>query len=212
MGWGVIAHIDSLQEDADFWVRWIDRLHPDERGAIARGEIGVVKRPFSPDWIVGEWMEVASNLWLKPQAPRYTHRGWRIAFDLRDFRARLPRRTPGMYEPPELDHLGYPIAHDKEAIDAATEDGNYTPAHALAVPEIDEEPDELAQRRIRQKARKVERETIGDLLVTLEDLRSAVKERLEMNPDAVRIMGRDAWALRTKIDSVERRLKRRHAA
>jgi hypothetical protein len=48
--------------------------------------------------------------------------------------------------------------------------------------------------------------------VALEDLRSAVNERLAKNPEARKLMGRDAWALKSKIDSVERRLRRRHAA
>lgn len=72
--------------------------------------------------------------------------------------------------------------------------------------------DEVSQARITRDARERDRESIGELLVALEDLRAAVKKRLEGNPEAVRIMGRDAWALRSKIDSVERRLKRRHAA
>lgn len=79
-------------------------------------------------------------------------------------------------------------------------------------PEAGEAVDEFTQRKITEAAKVREREAIGDLLVTLEDLRSAIRDRLETNPEAVRIMGRDAWALRSKIDSVERRLKRRHAA
>lgn len=80
-------------------------------------------------------------------------------------------------------------------------------------PEMEPEAvDEFTQRRITEQARARDRESVGELLAALEDLREAVKDRLEMNPDARRIMGRDAWALRSKIDSVERRLKRRHAA
>ncbi len=60
-------------------------------------------------------------------------------------------------------------------------------------------------------ARERELQSVGELYVVLEELRSAVSERLENNPEARRLMGRDAWALRCKIDSIERRLKRRVA-
>lgn len=212
LGREVIEHIDRLEDDAVFWERWMDRLHPDEKAALAYGEIGIIKRPVEPTWAVGEWMEVASNLWLRPHRPKYTHRGWRITFDLRDFRVNLVRRVPTMFEPPELDSQGYPVAHDKDAIEHARIDGNYTAAHALSVEGADESMDEFTQRRLTDRTRKAEREEIDRLYIVLEDLRSAVKERLEGNPEAVKIMGRDAWALRSKIDSVERRLKRRRAA
>jgi len=78
--------------------------------------------------------------------------------------------------------------------------------------EAGEAVDAFTQRKFTRDARKRELEATGELLAALEDLRAAVKERLEMNPEAIAIMGRDAWALRSKIDSIERRLKRRQAA
>lgn len=50
-----------------------------------------------------------------------------------DERPTLPRRVPGMFEPPELDQDGFPVPHTKEAIAAATIDGNYTQSPEQAV-------------------------------------------------------------------------------
>lgn len=130
-----VRELDRLEADAEFWVKFAERLHPDEVRAVVAGDIGIIKRPLKPEWAVGEWMELASNFWIKPHEPKFTHRGWRITYDIRDFRVRLVRRVPAMFEPPDLDALGYPIEHDVEAIKAATQDGNYTSAAALAVPE-----------------------------------------------------------------------------
>lgn len=70
-----------------------------------------------------------------------------------DSRATLPRRTPGMFEPPETDAEGFPIPHTKEAIAAATIDGNYCQGSAQAVPDVAEEVDVEYRRVLGTKAR-----------------------------------------------------------
>lgn len=64
---------------------------------------------------------------------------YRGRYDVIDMRATLPRRTPKMFEPPETDENGDPIKHSKEAIAAATVDGNYCQGSAQAVPDVAEE-------------------------------------------------------------------------
>jgi hypothetical protein len=68
------------------------------------------------------------------------------------------------------------------------------------------------QKRITQESRRKQQAALDDMFVALEELRSAVNTRLANNPEARKLMGRDAWALKSKIDAVERRLRRRHAA
>lgn len=136
-----VAHLKRIHDEADFWEPWMDRLHPDERRAIAAGEIAVIRRPLEPWWLVGDWLDVASNLWLKPHKAKFTRADngtikYRIEFDLRDFRVTLPREVPQMFEPPELDDQGKPIPPSPDAIEAATIDGNYTAAAELAVPNV----------------------------------------------------------------------------
>lgn len=70
-----------------------------------------------------------------------------------DQRATLPRRTPGMFEPPETDEHGYPIPPTKEAIAAATIDGNYCQGSGQAVPDVGEEVDVEYRRVLGTKAR-----------------------------------------------------------
>lgn len=78
--------------------------------------------------------------------------------------------------------------------------------------EAGEAVDDFTQRRITKESRENQRKAIEELFIVLEDLRGAVNERLAGNPEARKLMGRDAWALKSKIDAVERRLRRRHAA
>lgn len=207
----VVEHMDRLQVDADFWEKWMDRLHPDERRFLVNGWIGQIKRPVEPTWAVGEWMEVATNFWVKPAKPRFTHRGWRIALEFKDFRVRLMRRVPAMYELPELDDLGYPIAHDKEAIDAATEDGNYTASHALAVPDSDETMDPFTHRKITERTRAAERDKANAVILAAEDVRQAIRERAERSPEFRKLAGRSLYRIGAELDRVVKNAKR-HAA
>jgi hypothetical protein len=211
----LLTELERDLEDADFWERWQNCLHPDEARAIASGEIGVIRRRFEPDWTPGEWIDVASNLWLCPEAPKFTPRkriGWRIAFRLRDFRVRIPRRTPGMFEAPETDDDGRPIPPGPTAIEAARLDGSYTAAHALAVPECDESIDELAQRRIDLRAREQITRRIGDDIAAMEEVRSALDDLLKKRPHMTSTIGRELWQIRGRIDAAKKNLKRRQAA
>jgi hypothetical protein len=75
-----------------------------------------------------------------------------------DRRATLPRRTPPMEEPPETDAEGFPIPHTKEAIAAATIDGNYCQGSAQAVPDVAEEVDIQYRRVLGVRKRKEDME------------------------------------------------------
>lgn len=75
-----------------------------------------------------------------------------------DQRATLPRRTPGMFEPPETDAEGFPIPHTKEAIAAATIDGNYCQGSSQAVPDVAEEVDVQYRRVLGVRKRKEDME------------------------------------------------------
>jgi len=78
---------------------------------------------------------------------------YRCRYMVIDRRAALPRRTPGMFEPPETDAEGFPIPHTKEAIAAATVDGNYCQGSSQAVPDVGEEVDIQYRRVLGTKAR-----------------------------------------------------------
>jgi hypothetical protein len=137
-GWAFIRELDQLFDEADFWEKWASRLNPEERKGIVQGDSGVIRRPVEPEWPALEWMQLASNFWIKPHRPKFTHKGWRITFDIRDFRVRMPRRVPQMFEPPELDSFGDPIPPTPDAIESARLEGNYTSSAELAVPDVGE--------------------------------------------------------------------------
>lgn len=92
----------------------------------------------------GQEVELTSNVSLIVHRITTTKGGdHRCRYAVRDFRETLIRRTPKMHEPPERDQHGFPIPHTKEAIAAATIDGNYTQDPRQAVsstgPEVDVE-------------------------------------------------------------------------
>jgi hypothetical protein len=138
----VLRFIDA-QERA--WTPWLDRLTPEERSWITTSSVGLIKRPFLPSWRVGEWLEVASNLRIQVTEIRWRRDGYITLFRVQDFRPNFVRRVPQMFEPPEVDEYGSPIAPTKEAIEEARLKGSYTASHALAVPDCDEAPTDDAQ-------------------------------------------------------------------
>jgi hypothetical protein len=81
---------------------------------------------------------VAITVYRIKQTKGGDHRG---LYTVDDDRPALPRRTPQMFEPPETDANGDPIAHTAAAIAAASIDGNYTQDPKQAVtgvgPEVD---------------------------------------------------------------------------
>jgi hypothetical protein len=86
----------------------------------------------------------------------------RCRYTVIDRRAALPRRTPGMFEPPETDAEGFPIPHTKEAIAAATIDGNYCQGSSQAVPDVGEEVDIQYRRVLGVRKRKADMEKEPD--------------------------------------------------
>jgi hypothetical protein len=103
----------------------------------------------------GQEVELTSNVSLIVIRVTKTKGGdHRCRYSVRDFRETLIRRTPKMHEPPERDQYGYPIPHTKEAIAAATVDGNYTQDPRQAVPSTGPEVDVEYRRVLGVRKRK----------------------------------------------------------
>jgi hypothetical protein len=114
------------------------------------------------------------------------------------------------------DNWTYRISDFRNAYMGKTGGLTSIPSKALATRGEDGYEDPVVepefQKRITQESRRKQQAALDDMFVALEELRSAVNTRLANNPEARKLMGRDAWALKSKIDAVERRLRRRHAA
>lgn len=78
--------------------------------------------------------------------------------------------------------------------------------------EAGEAIDEFTQRRFTAEARIRDQAALGELLSAMEDVRAALDERVKANPDAAKVIGRELWQLRGRIDAAKARLKRRMAA
>lgn len=127
-----------------------------------------------------------------------------------DQRATLPRRTPGMFEPPETDAQGFPIPHTKEAITAATIDGNYCQGSSQAVPDVGEEVDVEYRRVLGTKARAKDADRKREEQPMTEadkDVQRVTAETRELAKRAVR-MGLDPTVA---LAPVARALKEAHA-
>ncbi|HET7121280.1 MAG TPA: hypothetical protein VFI17_08540 [Solirubrobacterales bacterium] len=138
----------------------------------------------------GQVIQIGSNIELEILRIRKTKGGDRRAiYTVHDFRPTLIRRTPPMYEPPETDAEGYPLAHDEEAIKAASIDGNYTQDPAQAVPESASEVDVEFRRLLSVKKRTKEAETKREeqpMTEAEEDARRAAKELRQLVERAVK--------------------------
>ena len=142
----VVEHIDEGERQVEFWLRHSRRLTPEEQHRIIRSDYGSLVRPLEPEWTAGEWLKVASNLWIRPESPLWRRGSYRIPFSVRDFRPRLPRRVPQVFDPPELDEYGAPKQPTPVAIAEARLDGSYTTSHELAV--VDEHNDGVDDRTL----------------------------------------------------------------
>lgn len=147
-GWEVVHAIDAGLREVDYWERHSDRLTREERSHLAHGGEGPIVRPVEPSWKLGEFLEVASNLWIKPLAVHLRADHYRTQFMVRDFRARLLRRVPNAWEPPELDEHGIPVPHTQQAIEEARIDGNYTSSAALSIHDAGDAMDSYIHDRI----------------------------------------------------------------
>jgi len=136
------------------WAPFARRLTQEERRAVAQGDYSPIVRPLKPEWVEGEFLSAGNNLDVKVTSTvRDKHGLYRTYFDVRDFRGSMPRRTPGIYDAPELDELGYPIQPTKDSIEQARREGNYTASLDLAVVGTEDEPSpEFMQRdRLRRE-------------------------------------------------------------
>jgi len=111
---------------------------------ILAGERPAIKWPGDKDCpvVVGQVVALGTRVQITITGIRRNRRGEHVAdYRLRDDRPVLMRRTPKMFEAPEVDGLGFPIEPTKEAINAATIDGNYTQDPSRAVSDGGEVPD-----------------------------------------------------------------------
>lgn len=99
----------------------------------------------------------------------------------------------------------------------AVQDGQLAPeqyAHSggsAVDPECGEAVDAFTQKRITQQARLREQEAMGELMAAAEDVRAAIKERMEASPEFRRLAGRDIWRLRSQLDRMIANMRNRAA-
>lgn len=204
----VVEHIDRAEREVDFWLEHQDRLTREECYRIARGDYGSLIRPFEPEWPAEEWLDVATNLWIRPKPPAWRRGHYRIVFDVRDFRARLPRRVPQVFDPPELDDHGRPLKPTPTAIAEARLIGSYTAAAELAVPDVADEPDDKYLELFAAEAGA--KRVLGDSLAAQQKLEEI--HRLPMSRRIVELMklaDERGIDLRDDVKAFERRARRR---
>lgn len=137
----------------------------------------------------GDVIEVGSGVSITVYKIRATkggdHRGY---YTVDDDRPALPRRVPPMFEQPETDQLGYPIAPTAEAIAAASIDGNYTQDPKQAVTGVAPEVDIEYRRVLGVKKRMKDAEAVPPEQVRRAQERSArekLREALKgLDPEA----------------------------
>lgn len=140
----VVEHITAGEQQVEFWLRHACKLTVEERGRLIRGDYSSLVRPFEPEWEIGEWLKAASNLWIRPEPALWRRGHYRIPFSVKDWRPRLVRRVPQVFDLPELDEFGLPKTPTPAAIADARLDGSYTTSHELAV--VDEHNDGVDDR------------------------------------------------------------------
>lgn len=159
----------------------------------------------------GQVINIGSNIELVILRLRKTKGGdHRVYYAVHDYRPTLIRRTPPMYEPPETDAEGFPLAHDQAAIAAASIDGNYTQDRAQAVPESASEVDIEFRRLLSAKKRVSEAEIKREeqpMTEAEKDLQRLNTETKELARRAVRMGVSPAIALAP----VARALQEAHA-
>lgn len=205
----VVEHITRGEKEVEFWLRYAEKLTADERYRLLRGDYSSLVRPFEPEWPAGEWLKVGSNLWIKPEPPAWRRGHYRIPFSVKDWRPRLPRRVPQVFDPPELDEFGEPKKPTPAAIKEARLDGSYTTSHELAV--YDEHNDGADDRILDLYAAEAgAKRALGDSERTRERL-----EEIRKLPTSRRIVELEKLAKERGVDvrddfkALERRVMRR---
>lgn len=207
-GWPFVGRLLAAEHEVVFWEEHELRLTAEERSHLAHGGGGPVVRPVEPGWAKEDRLDVASNLWADVLRIEWCAGGYRTFLKLVDFRPRLPRRTTPHFEAPELGVDGKPIDPTPGAIAEATQDGNYTQAHSLAVPGIDEEVDERTQAAITEgalhnynivHAQRLAKREIRSLTGQLQEARAAaVKQGIDISPEVEQI--------KEQVNSIKRKV------
>jgi hypothetical protein len=143
----LVAWLEKGLRECETWEPFMGKLTREELRSIATGTKDSILRPLKPEWPAGVEIEVASGLWIKPHMPIKANKGYRVYFDVRDWRPRLLRRVPQMLATPDFDSYGDPIPPTQDAIERARLDGSYTSSPRLAVADAGEAVDPVSQAR-----------------------------------------------------------------
>jgi hypothetical protein len=207
--------VTEKQERA-FWLRYKVKLTQEERRRLVNGDHAISRARAehlpAPRLPQGEWIEVRSNYAVKLGPRIQTEKTYRYEVThRRDFRARIPRRTPSVFDVPDLDDSGNPIPPTSDAITEATETGNYTSSHALSVPDCEEAVDPFTQSRITKEARERRTKASTDVIAAAEDVMAAIRERAESSPDFKREAKLTLHRMRRELDRFIERERRKAA-
>lgn len=77
--------------------------------------------------------------------------------------------------------------------------------------EAGEAVDEFTQRRITDRSRQAERARANEIILAVEDVRQAIRERAEQSPEFRKMAGRSLYRIGAELDRVVKNAKR-HAA
>lgn len=75
IGWEIVAYIDEGYERGGWWLRYSDRLTPDERRRLADEDHSDLIRPLRPRWQPGQPLKVTPSLEIRVGETRITRRG-----------------------------------------------------------------------------------------------------------------------------------------
>lgn len=132
---------------------------------------------------------------------------WSVRFDVEDYResVRLVRRKPpalreGDYREPSAAEI------ERAALDSA-----YTSNPRAALDHL-EAVDAVSQRRITRQAHDERMAELGEMLAAIEDMRAALRTRIETHPRFEQIAGREIWRLRSEMDRLVAKIRSRSAA
>lgn len=126
----VVEHIARGEREVEYWLRFPDRLTPEEKRRITAGDYASIVRPLKPEWVAGEWLKVGNNLHIKPEPAMWRREKYRIPFSVRDFRERLVRRVP-----PTTTFTRNLKAASDQSTPETIEESHYTSSAKLAVAE-----------------------------------------------------------------------------
>jgi len=220
VGRDLVAWLEKGLREVERWEPFMAKLTPWEAGAIAAGTLDRINRPLEPEWATAKdgeeagWIKVRANFWIQPHPARKTNKGYGIWFNVRDWRSRLIRRVPPMFEPPEMDDYGEPIPPTLEAIERARQSGSYTTSNRDAVTDAGDAVDDADQTRFIEAAQMHRAQASN--LAQLRRERYELDQRLRRAQADAMIRGVDISSplrvIERQLEKIERRIHEGRAA